>query len=120
MNNFWTRTITGLSMVFILLAALWFSGWVFAVIFLVITILGLWEFYGLISNENCHPQKLYGTFAGAFLFLTAALMYLIPWTLSSNDIENSTRSKKNPYLSRKTLEGWPCRGKVTGWEMKLK
>ena len=86
MNNFWTRTITGLSMVFILLAALWFSGWVFAVIFLVITILGLWEFYGLISNENCHPQKLYGTFAGAFLFLTAALMYLIPWTLSKEEV----------------------------------
>jgi phosphatidate cytidylyltransferase len=86
MSNFWARTITGLSMVFILLAALWFSGWVFAVIFMVITVLGLWEFYGLITTENCQPQKYYGTFAGAFLYLTASLMYLIPWTLSDAEV----------------------------------
>jgi len=79
LSNFWTRTITGLSMVFILLAALWFSGWVFALIFLAITILGLWEFYGLISSESCHPQKYYGTLAGALLFLATALISLVSW-----------------------------------------
>jgi phosphatidate cytidylyltransferase len=78
MSNFWTRTITGLSMAFILLAALWFSGWVFAVIFMIITIFGLWEFYGLISTENCHPQKYYGTFAGILLYLTTVLINLSP------------------------------------------
>ncbi|MEI7896026.1 MAG: phosphatidate cytidylyltransferase [bacterium] len=86
MSNFWARTITGLSMVFILLAAIWFSGWVFASIFMIITILGLWEFYGLITTENCHPQKYYGTFAGAFLFVFSSLMYLIPWTLSEYEV----------------------------------
>ena len=70
MSNFWARTITGLSMVFILLAAVYFSGPVFAFIFLLIAILGLWEFYGLIRNENCQPQKIYGTFAGAVIYLT--------------------------------------------------
>ena len=76
MSNFWVRTITGLSMVFILLAAIWFSGWVFAVIFLIITILGLWEFYGLISTENCHPQKYYGTLAGILLYMAGIYVYL--------------------------------------------
>lgn len=80
MSNFWARTITGLSMVFFLLAALWFSGWVFMVIFLIITILGLWEFYGLISNAGYHPQKFYGTTAGAVLFLVTAFTTLIPQT----------------------------------------
>lgn len=80
MSNFWARTITGLSMVFILLAALWFSGWVFMVIFLIITILGLWEFYGLLSNAGYHPQKLYGTIAGTVLFVTTALTTFIPQT----------------------------------------
>jgi phosphatidate cytidylyltransferase len=80
MSNFWARTITGLSMVFILLAALWFSGWVFAVVFMAITILGLWEFYGLITSANCQPQKWYGTIAGAFLYLAAAWIYLVPRT----------------------------------------
>jgi phosphatidate cytidylyltransferase len=77
MSNFWTRTITGLSMVFILLAALYFSGWVFAVIFLVVTVLGLWEFYGLISNENCHPQKYYGTLSGILIYLAGSGIYLL-------------------------------------------
>jgi phosphatidate cytidylyltransferase len=79
MSNFWARTITGLSMVFILLAALWFSGWVFATIFMAITILGLWEFYGLIANENCHPQKYYGIFAGILMYLAMVFISLGPW-----------------------------------------
>ncbi len=86
MSNFWARTITGLSMVFVMLAALWFSGWVFAAIFLVVTILGLWEFYGLIAGENCHPQRWYGTLAGTFLYIIAAMMYLIPWKLSEDEV----------------------------------
>ncbi|MCX6267974.1 MAG: phosphatidate cytidylyltransferase [Bacteroidetes bacterium] len=79
MSNFWTRTITGLSMVFILLAALWFSGWVFAAIFMLIAILGLWEFYRLITSESCHPQKYYGTIAGSLIFLATAVINLFPW-----------------------------------------
>ncbi|MDP1621499.1 MAG: phosphatidate cytidylyltransferase [Bacteroidales bacterium] len=78
MSNFWARTITGLSMVFILLAALWFSGWVFAIIFLVITVLGLWEFYGLVTSETCQPQKFYGTIAGTMLFVATVLVNLVP------------------------------------------
>jgi len=78
MSNFWTRTITGLSMVFILLLALFFSGWVFAAIFLVITILGLWEFYGLIAAGDCQPQKYYGTIAGALLFAGTTVLCLAP------------------------------------------
>ncbi|MEI7981503.1 MAG: phosphatidate cytidylyltransferase [Bacteroidota bacterium] len=75
MSNFWARTITGLSMVFILLAALIFSGWVFAGIFLLIVVLGLWEFYGIITNDSCQPQKLYGIAAGAILYISGTLVY---------------------------------------------
>ncbi len=65
-------------MVFIMLAALWFSGWVFALIFLVVTTLGLWEFYGLITNENCHPQKFFGTLAGVLIYAATAIINLSP------------------------------------------
>ena len=78
MSNFWARTITGLSMVFILLAALFFSGWVFSFIFLVISILGLREFYGLIEGENCHPQKVYGIFSGWIIYVAMAIASLAP------------------------------------------
>ena len=69
MNNFWARTITGLSMVFILIAALFLNEWVFAAVFLVVVILGLREFYGLITTTNRQPQKIYGTIAGVLTYL---------------------------------------------------
>jgi phosphatidate cytidylyltransferase len=87
MSNFRARTITGLSMVFVLLAALWFSGWVFAAIFLVITILTLREFYGLITHENFHPQKNYGTMAGMLIYVAAVIINLMPASCRLSDHE---------------------------------
>lgn len=57
-------------MVFILLLALVFSGWVFAAIFFIITLLGLWEFYGLITSPACQPQKVFGTLTGLAVYIT--------------------------------------------------
>jgi phosphatidate cytidylyltransferase len=82
MNNFQTRTITGLSLVIILLAALIFSGWVFAIIFLLITILGLSEFYTLISTNGIKPQKWFGTAAGATIYLGHLLVIQFPGLLA--------------------------------------
>ena len=78
MSNFWSRTITGFSLVFILLAAIYFSGPLFALIFLLITILGLREFYGLISSDECQPQKIYGTVSGALIFALTILSQYYP------------------------------------------
>jgi phosphatidate cytidylyltransferase len=69
MNNFWARTVTGLSMVFLLLFSLWYNQWLFAGIFLTITILGIWEFYSLFASGEIIPQKIYGTICGAILYL---------------------------------------------------
>ena len=63
------RTITGLSMVFLLLFSLWFNHWLFAGTFLLITILGLWEFYSLFAATKIQPQKIYGTVCGCILYL---------------------------------------------------
>lgn len=78
MSNFWSRTITGLSMVFVLLAAIWFSGWVFSLIFLAVAVLGLLEFYGLVAGDGCRPQKLFGTAAGTLIYITAMTVFLGP------------------------------------------
>ena len=95
MSNFWTRTITGLSMVFILLLALFFSGWVFAAIFLVITILGLWEFYGLITREDCQPQKVYGTISGVILYIGTVLVCL---GHAQNNLEGAKWLRVIPFI----------------------
>ncbi|MEI6454668.1 MAG: phosphatidate cytidylyltransferase [bacterium] len=82
MNNFWARTITGLSMVFILFAALYLNDGLVAGIFFVITVAGLWEFYQLISSESCSPQRYYGTIAGALLYLCIVWIHFVSFTFS--------------------------------------
>jgi phosphatidate cytidylyltransferase len=69
MNNFWARTITGLSMVFLIIASLWFSRWAFAAIFLVVTIMGLWEFYSVAGTGSFKPQRTTGTVLGTMWYL---------------------------------------------------
>ena len=76
MNNFWARTITGLSMVFLIIASLYLSRWGFALIFLVITILGLWEFYSVTTTDDCKPQKWTGTILGTTWYIFVALVSL--------------------------------------------
>ena len=80
MSNFWARTITGLSMVFILLAGLYFNEWIFASLFFVIAILGILEFYQIVTSENCQPQKIYGVLAGAILYITITGVHDIPFS----------------------------------------
>lgn len=69
MSNFWARTITGLSMVFLVLAALYIDRLFFAGIFLVVVILGLLEFYSITTTEKYKPQKISGTILGILLYL---------------------------------------------------
>jgi phosphatidate cytidylyltransferase len=76
MNNFWARTITGLSMVFLIIASLYFSPWFFALIFLVVTILGLWEFYSVTTSETHKPQKWTGVILGSLWYIFVALFTL--------------------------------------------
>jgi phosphatidate cytidylyltransferase len=78
MSNFWARTITGLSMVFILLAGLYFNEWIFGALFFVIAILGILEFYQIVSSEKCQPQKVFGVIAGAILYLSITGAHYIP------------------------------------------
>jgi len=76
MNNFWSRTITGLSMVFLIIASLYFSRWAFALIFLAVTVLGLWEFYTLTITDDCKPQRWTGTILGTMWYIFIAILSL--------------------------------------------
>jgi len=82
MSNFWTRTVTGLSMVFVLFAALNLSVWFVAGIFFLLTILGLWEFYQLVSSDDCRPQRYFGTIAGALLYLDIVWIHFSGFSFS--------------------------------------
>jgi len=85
MSNFWARTITGLSMVFILLAGLYFNEWIFAGLFFLVTVLGIMEFYKITSSETCQPQSLFGVAAGALLYISIVMVHYL--SLPSDNIE---------------------------------
>ena len=78
MNNFTLRTITGLSLAFGVILGLILNIWIFAFIFLLVTIIGLNEFYTLVSSESVKPQKIYGIASGAIWFAGYTLVALSP------------------------------------------
>lgn len=56
----------------ILLSATWYGQISFTILFSIITVLGLWEFYTLSEITGNKPLKVLGTVAGTLLFLSNA------------------------------------------------
>lgn len=73
MNNFTKRTLTATVFVAILLGCTYWNQYSFAALFGIISIIGTWEFYGLVEKTGHQPQKVLGTIAGAVLFGSFAL-----------------------------------------------
>lgn len=73
MNNFTQRTITGIVFVFVIISAVWLSYISMLLLFSLISILGLWEFYSLVEKSGYKPQKLLG-----ILFLILSWLTIIP------------------------------------------
>ena len=73
MKNIVTRTLTGSIFIIIVIGSIVLSVYTFMAVFLLITILGLLEFYKLSANETLKPQRISGVVAGAFMFLSIAL-----------------------------------------------
>ncbi|TND09782.1 MAG: CDP-diglyceride synthetase [Bacteroidetes bacterium] len=72
-KNLIQRCITGSLFVIVLVGCIIGHPLSFGGLFLLITILGLWEFYGLAEKAGAQPLKTYGTLVGAFLFALAFL-----------------------------------------------
>jgi phosphatidate cytidylyltransferase len=69
LKNLITRTLTAAAFVAVLLGCTWYSQLSFILLFLLITVLGMWEFYSLVEKkEGVKPQKFLGTFTGALVF----------------------------------------------------
>ena len=66
------RALTGAVFVLVLVGCILWRFESFALLFLSITVLGLWEFYGLAQKDNVQPQKITGIIAGTILFIAIA------------------------------------------------
>lgn len=74
MNNIIQRTITGIIFLTIVIGAIILHKISFFILFELIIICSMYEFYSLAEKENYKPQKLYGIFIGA-LFFGANFLY---------------------------------------------
>ncbi len=72
MSNFLQRAITGLFFVIVLVGSILYSQLSFIILFLIITVLGVWEFYGLAEKDRAYPNKISGVLASIILFLSVS------------------------------------------------
>ncbi|HSV87046.1 MAG TPA: phosphatidate cytidylyltransferase [Bacteroidales bacterium] len=69
MNNFLIRTLTGFVFAALIVSAIIIDLHVFYGLFLVFTVLGLWEFYSLAELSKIYPAKILGVLSGVLVFL---------------------------------------------------
>ncbi len=82
MSNLIKRILTGILFLTIIIGAILWSSWAFSFIFLLITVLGLWEFFTLLKNDNVLINKPFVVAMGGGIFILNAMvaMNLVPAT----------------------------------------
>ncbi|MCF8301644.1 MAG: phosphatidate cytidylyltransferase [Bacteroidales bacterium] len=108
-NNLVLRTITGIGYVGLVVGSILLSPVAFAMLFFLITLLGLLEFYKMMHHGNVQPQKVWGAIVGLlyYVIITLAVSDLIPmmwlWTgllfLFSIFIAELYRKKERPFAN---------------------
>ncbi len=74
MSNLAKRTLTGIVFVILIVGSIVTEPYLFAALFLIITAMGMWEFYSLVERAGIYPNKFAGTLSGMFLFISNALI----------------------------------------------
>ncbi len=82
-KNLIQRTISGAVFISVMIAAIWFPPYTFGTVFLLITVLGLREFYNLSGNmEGVKTSKIFSIISGMFLF---GCFYSLSFPFQQND-----------------------------------
>lgn len=68
MKNLWVRTLSGAVLAAVVLGAVVWSQWSFAILLAVLLVVGLSEFYTLAEKQGSKPQRIVGLVAGLVLF----------------------------------------------------
>jgi phosphatidate cytidylyltransferase len=77
-KNLIQRIITGTIFIIVLVGCMMWSAWSMAGLFLLITILGLNEFYNLSEKAGAQPQKIYGLIFGSILIILGFIQKAYP------------------------------------------
>ncbi len=80
MKNLLTRTLTGVLYLVVFIGALIIGKYTFAALFLVISLIALWEFYSIVDLMGHKPMRYLGILIGTVLFLL--VFYICSWNKS--------------------------------------
>lgn len=69
MTELQKRVITGVAGLFLFIVCIFWNEFSFGILFLVIAVIGLWEFYSLLEKGGYQPQKLFGAALGSAIFI---------------------------------------------------
>jgi len=89
LNNFAQRTLTAFIFAVVLILCICISSYTFGAIFFIISLLGLWEFFTLVTKDHLNPQKIYGVLIGVYIYCanflyanglasTKVILFIIP------------------------------------------
>ncbi len=78
MSNFWQRAVTGTIFVAVIVLAIIYKSWLFNVVFGLVGLLGLNEFYGLFKKSSTSPNKTLGNLFGFLIYLSAIAFLYVP------------------------------------------
>lgn len=80
-SNLQQRFITGLSGAALVVGGIWYSPWSYLIVFGIIAILTLTEFYKLIQKAGIESNKLLGIAIGVMLFLVVFMIESAYWSV---------------------------------------
>lgn len=83
MKNVVQRTVSGIIYLVVIIGSLFLGQFAFAALFLLISLLALYEFYGMAAVSGGSPFTLQGLIAGALVYVVSFLATsgIIPWDL---------------------------------------
>ncbi|WP_026462228.1 phosphatidate cytidylyltransferase [Adhaeribacter aquaticus] len=109
LSNLQQRVITGILGGLVFIGAIWFSQWTFGALFLSLTVLGLMEFYKLVSFKGFEPNRSFGILMGSGLFLLVFLiqtgflenryLFLLPPLFMVSLVAELYRKKAQPFTN---------------------
>ncbi len=85
LKNFFVRTASGAVLLGIVLAAIFSGVWGYGALLLAVTIIGVWEFYGLVRAKGIEPQRGLGLLMSLALFFAGFISSLYIYGETDDD-----------------------------------
>ncbi|KAA3440255.1 phosphatidate cytidylyltransferase [Rufibacter hautae] len=109
LNNLQLRVLAGVIGGAVFIGAIYFHEWTFFLLFLVLTVLGLLEFYRLLANRGFQPNKAIGAMLGVGLYVLGFLvergdlasdwLFLLPPVMLLALVAELYRKKEQPFTN---------------------